>query len=272
MSTNTIIQQQHSIIQRSYSTMDDYERSKADAEAQYEREKETLEGTWKHDRDEADALINAIRQVMKTTQDAISGTGWQDKVGGGIPRSSPITLEAFDLFQQMTQCRSTAELISNKIIDFLKKHSTRSEDVAFRRTIVGAVGVSLGFLALIFAAALLPGVFNPVIGILILIAPIILAFVLFGRQAVPVSDIKNDYITITHITSNAEDLYKQQLAILQQTYQRQLNECQARHMETMRQLDQRLVSDLAALQHASTEVMRDVGIQGLGWDDPTWRQ
>ncbi len=107
MSTNAIIQQQHSIIQRSYSTIDDYERSKADAETRYKREKEDIEGTWKRARDEADALINAIRQVMKTTQDTTNGTQCQGKVGGDTPAPTPIAATRHDFVQQMTQYRST---------------------------------------------------------------------------------------------------------------------------------------------------------------------
>lgn len=271
MSTSIIIQQ-HSIIQRSYSTINDYNSSKAEAEARLKREKEAIEGTWKRARDEASASINATRQAMRTAQDAIKKTEWRDKVGGDIPGPPPIVPAKLDFVQQMTQCQSTAELTCSRILDFLKKESTHDDNVIETRLVVGVVGFAVGFLALILIAVLLPSVLNPVTGIAIPLVLIILPLVLFGRQPRQGSNLKNDYASIIYITAIAEELYKQQLAALQPGYERQLNECQARHTEMMRQLDQRLAGDLAALQHASTALTSDIGVRGLSWDDPAWRQ
>src|SRR6266568_3425553 len=127
MSTNSLIQQQHDIIRRTRSTVSDYERAKANAEARLKREKEGAEATRRSDLAKAGTEIAAIRQAMKSTQDAINSNKWQDKVAGGIPSASSGAAMGVGSAQQLTQCRSTAELTSGKIFDFLKKDRARSD-------------------------------------------------------------------------------------------------------------------------------------------------
>lgn len=270
MASSPTIQEQHTIIQRSFSIMQNYERAKTANEARFKSEKEAIELSR---RNNADEQLTAIHQSMQATQEAINKSKWRNKMAGGIPSAPPIPPSQTDFAQQMSQYRSTAELMSKQICDFLKEELQQAEDQSFHRLIAGLIGFFIGIILVVLLAVL--QISNAFILVLVLVGPPLLAVFLRYRSEQknnPIFTIRNDYATLQQIPPLAQSLRKKWTATIEQKYQQQLKEWQVRQTEANRQLEQSLANEIAELLVASTAFISEAGICGMSWNASAWEE
>lgn len=271
MTTITLVNKQHEIVQRSYRVMNDYERAKGDADARFKREKETAEAAG---RVNSGATVEEIRKLAQSVQDSINTYNLQDKVIGGTPSFFPLLNNVTEITQQMAKCRSTAKDASNRMNAFLAKEKERANDQVDQRIINAGIAFVIGMAVLVLMASLLPSL-NPTIYIILSITIMILSYFLLFRIQRRVylnSDIKDDYATLIQMVPVSENIHKQLLLLAQQRSQNMLNECQTRYAATIKEINRKLADDLNALQLASNALVSDAGICGMTWGDSQWRQ
>jgi hypothetical protein len=270
MPTNPIIQQQHTIIQRSFSIIQNYERAKIENEARFKSEKEAIE---LNRRNNADEQLAAIHQSVQATQEAINKSRWRNKMAGGIPSVPPMSPSKADSAQQMSQYRSTVELMSKQIHDFLKDELRQADDQSFHRFVAGGIGLLVGITLLVLIAML--QMVNAFTIVLALVVPTLLPVIFVYRRDQkrnPIFQIRNDYATLQSISPLAKSLHKKWTDAIEQKYQQQSREWQARYTEANRRLEQNLANELAALRSASTTFISEAGMCGMSWNASAWEQ
>jgi ABC-type multidrug transport system fused ATPase/permease subunit len=269
MTTNSLIQKQHEIIQRSYRTMYDYERAKTEADARFKREKETAEAAG---REISSATVEEIRKLAKSTEDAIKVAKLQSKMSGGIAGFPPTATSEHELLLQISQCRSIAEQASKNIRDFL---TSRADDKSFNILINGFIAFCIGSIPILLMIVLLPGLSNGASITVVFFGTAILVYILISilrRPKYRQFGIKNDYVTLIQMVPTSENIHKQLLLLAQQRSQNMLNECQTRYAATIKEMNRKLADDLNALQLVSNALVSDAGIRGMMWGDSLWRQ
>ena len=127
MPTKNLVQQQREIIQRSYSLVNDYNQKKAEADARLSREKEAAQAVASVNPENS---LAAIRQAVKSAQDAISKSKLLNKVGKGVSSFSMQNINGLDFAQQIAQCQTEAERASKRIpsiqaMEFERKETGR---------------------------------------------------------------------------------------------------------------------------------------------------
>ncbi len=272
MTTNTLIQKQREIIQRSYRVMNDYEQAKANADAHFKREKETAEAAG---REISNATVEEIRKIAKSTEDSIKTAKLQSKVSGGSAGSLPLATSERELLLQISQCQSVAVQASKKINEFRAQEMSRANDKGYYRFVNGTIAFGIGCLALILLYLLLPQYLNAVTFIIVFVLATMLSYRLVSRLRRPKYqdfDVKNDYATLMQMLPASESIHKQLLLLAQQKSQNMLNECQIRYAATMKEVNRKIAYDWNTLQLASIALVRDAGIRGMAWSDPAWQQ
>jgi hypothetical protein len=209
MSTNSLIQQQRDFIRRSRSVINDYERTKADAEARLKREKDAAEGAWEQARTEADLEIEVIRQTMNQVQNALDGSKWSNRIKGGTPKPFSTASTSTDYNSQFASYKLRVTSAGDQITKFLKLYDRPSTFYSTWGVIIGLV-IFVGGLIL-WAVAIGPDLSS--FGAIFTILNVFLVLMAIPLVATinQISRLKNNYATLKQSVSLSEDLHKRRL-------------------------------------------------------------
>jgi len=82
MVQSILIQKQHKIFQQFKAVMDEYEAKKAWVKENFSAERGAAEIIWANEQAAANAALEQIHQIMRSTQGTIDGSPWRWHAGG----------------------------------------------------------------------------------------------------------------------------------------------------------------------------------------------
>lgn len=267
--------QYHEVIQSYYSLINEYERKKKDFQLSFDQEKDTIEANLRKARDEANAEVKQVRQIVTSTELAIRSSQWQKVIKKSLLPPSQIE-EVQNPAQQMTLYRIEANAESNRISSYLIEKTVLrqlQEAIIARfkpQWLLIIILLMLVCIVLIIIIWRVPGLICLSVVILL---PLILGLVLnYGQATKNAERLRNSYISLLKAHSNAENMYLQQNEILQKTYQEQSAENHNRYITVNKNIDRALQVKLAQLRSKLNAYAHEANLLVAGWNDPDWQQ